>query len=249
MPHFHPPKPIHGWRAFFGEIAVVVIGVLIALSAEELVSDYTWRHRVEQGEEALRQEAASAFAIMAEQVAVAPCIDAQIDALRAHLLNNTAFAQPVPLQRDSYGTFVIRAPWRLLRDGAWQSLVSDGTVPHMSQWTQKNTAAFYTQQSNIRELLDHRRAAFDRLRIMADPIELDQATRVSLLQDLSEQRGRNGEATLLAKQMMQMILSLHRLPSADLVDRVAGPGAPGTIAYCRDKGLPVADWKKVLPQG
>ena len=32
--HIHVPKPTHGWKAFFGEILVIVIGVLIALTAE-----------------------------------------------------------------------------------------------------------------------------------------------------------------------------------------------------------------------
>jgi hypothetical protein len=33
----HKPKPVHNWREFLGEIAVVVVGVLIALSAEQVV--------------------------------------------------------------------------------------------------------------------------------------------------------------------------------------------------------------------
>jgi hypothetical protein len=35
--HFHLPKPLHGWREFAGEVGIIVIGVLIALSAEEVV--------------------------------------------------------------------------------------------------------------------------------------------------------------------------------------------------------------------
>lgn len=33
--HFHLPKPLHGWREFAGEVGIIVIGVLIALSAEQ----------------------------------------------------------------------------------------------------------------------------------------------------------------------------------------------------------------------
>ena len=35
--HFHLPKPLHGWREFSGEVGIIVIGVLIALGAEQLV--------------------------------------------------------------------------------------------------------------------------------------------------------------------------------------------------------------------
>src|SRR5690349_12397970 len=30
------PKPLHGWRAFTGEVGVIVLGVLLALAAQEL---------------------------------------------------------------------------------------------------------------------------------------------------------------------------------------------------------------------
>ncbi len=39
--HVHVPKPLHGWKAFCNEIAVIVIGVLIALALEALVE---WAH-------------------------------------------------------------------------------------------------------------------------------------------------------------------------------------------------------------
>ena len=31
--HFQLPKPLHGWRQFFGEVGIIVICVLIALGA------------------------------------------------------------------------------------------------------------------------------------------------------------------------------------------------------------------------
>jgi|SRR5215469_13078178 len=44
--HFHLPKPVHGWRAFVGEIGIIVFGVLIALSAEQAVDAWHWSQRV-----------------------------------------------------------------------------------------------------------------------------------------------------------------------------------------------------------
>lgn len=43
--HFHLPKPLHGWREFAGEVAIIVLGVLIALGAEQLVEN-TRDHRL-----------------------------------------------------------------------------------------------------------------------------------------------------------------------------------------------------------
>ena len=38
--HFHLPKPLHGWRAFAGEVGIIVLGVLIALGADQAVEDW-----------------------------------------------------------------------------------------------------------------------------------------------------------------------------------------------------------------
>jgi len=56
--HVHLPKPLHGWRAFFGEIGVIVVGVLIALAAEQAVEWFHWRSEARDFREALDQEAA-----------------------------------------------------------------------------------------------------------------------------------------------------------------------------------------------
>src|SRR6476619_1297371 len=37
--HLRLPKPLHGWRQFAGEVGIIVVGVLIALGAEQVVQD------------------------------------------------------------------------------------------------------------------------------------------------------------------------------------------------------------------
>jgi hypothetical protein len=44
--HFHLPKPLHGWRAFAGEVGIIVVGVLIALAAEQVVDEWRWDQKV-----------------------------------------------------------------------------------------------------------------------------------------------------------------------------------------------------------
>lgn len=54
--HVHLPKPLHGWREFVGEVGIIVIGVLIALSAEQLVAAVHWHHKVQVEESAIKTE-------------------------------------------------------------------------------------------------------------------------------------------------------------------------------------------------
>ncbi len=35
--HVHLPRPLHGWRELVGEVGVIVLGVLIALGAGQIV--------------------------------------------------------------------------------------------------------------------------------------------------------------------------------------------------------------------
>lgn len=51
--HIHLPKPLHGWRALVGEIGIIVVGVSIALSAEQFAEFLHNRAQVRHGEEAL----------------------------------------------------------------------------------------------------------------------------------------------------------------------------------------------------
>lgn len=54
--HVHLPKPLHGWREFIGEVGIIVLGVLIALSFEQLIDAWQWREKIRRAEAAMRVE-------------------------------------------------------------------------------------------------------------------------------------------------------------------------------------------------
>lgn len=41
--HLKLPKPLHGWREFLGEVGIIVLGVLIALGAQQVVEELSDR--------------------------------------------------------------------------------------------------------------------------------------------------------------------------------------------------------------
>ena len=49
------PKPIHGWRAFSGEVGIIVIGVLIALGAQQVAERVRDRQLADQTRAAVRR--------------------------------------------------------------------------------------------------------------------------------------------------------------------------------------------------
>lgn len=54
--HFHLPKPLHGWRVFAGEVGIIVLGVLIALGAEQAVEAAHHRYQVREMTDKLHAE-------------------------------------------------------------------------------------------------------------------------------------------------------------------------------------------------
>ena len=80
----HKPKPIHSWRELIGEIGVITVGVLIALSAEQLVEAIHWHHKVEAVKEAISHELADDDLPQAyARDVLGHCLSQQLDELRA----------------------------------------------------------------------------------------------------------------------------------------------------------------------
>lgn len=52
----HKSNPWHGWREFLKEYAIIVIGVLTALAAEQAVQMLHWRADVAEARKALIAE-------------------------------------------------------------------------------------------------------------------------------------------------------------------------------------------------
>src|SRR5258708_35450322 len=79
--HLHLPKPLHGWRAFVGEVGIIVIGVLIALGAEQIVETWQWREKVGVVRKSLIGELANDRARWEVDIATTPCFRGSIDKL------------------------------------------------------------------------------------------------------------------------------------------------------------------------
>jgi len=83
--HFHLPKPLHGWRAFAGEVGIIVVGVLIALAAEQVVETLHWRSEIADAEQALNREAAFNLGAILKRQEEGPCIDRRLQEIRERL--------------------------------------------------------------------------------------------------------------------------------------------------------------------
>jgi len=81
-------KSVHSWKELLSEIGVIVIGVLIALGAEQAVDAIHWSNKVADAEAAMGQELSNDLAYAAGQVALRDCATKYFDrmevAIRDH---------------------------------------------------------------------------------------------------------------------------------------------------------------------
>jgi hypothetical protein len=54
--HVHLPKPLHGWREFLHEVAIIVLGVLVALGLEQVVTSSHDRASAAETRASIRSE-------------------------------------------------------------------------------------------------------------------------------------------------------------------------------------------------
>jgi hypothetical protein len=80
----HKPKPFHNLREFLSEIAIVVLGVSIALGAEQAIEWWHWHHKIETIEAAMRTELVDDDLPQSyARLAIEHCLIAQLDSLQA----------------------------------------------------------------------------------------------------------------------------------------------------------------------
>src|SRR5678816_3888910 len=82
-------KPWFDWRENAREIAIVVVGVLIALLAQQAVDGWEWAHKVKVSEAAIRHELLSDDGPeVYQRVALHPCMQARLEGIRAAVETN-----------------------------------------------------------------------------------------------------------------------------------------------------------------
>lgn len=148
--HFHLPKPLHGWRAFVGEVGIIVLGVLIALSAEQFVDTLRWHEKARGAEAAMRLELSGDDGPQAYgRLLIGACLDEQLT--RIH--DGLGHVPPNELRQwiASYAP-----PFRTWDSEAWKAVVASDVGSHMSpdrliRWSSPYRIMPMLSEHNIQE--------------------------------------------------------------------------------------------------
>ena len=124
--HFHVPKPLHGWRAFVGEVGIIVVGVLIALGAEQVVETLHWREEVAAERHSLLQEASDMTTAIAAREAQQSCVDRRLSEVRT-VIERHQHGLPLGLVGK-----IGRPTRQTATRGSWQIALAGQALAHMS---------------------------------------------------------------------------------------------------------------------
>jgi hypothetical protein len=121
----HKPKSWHGWRDFLKEFVTIVLGVSVALAAEQGVEWWRWHNEVVAAREVLHEEiAGNNNRFFARRLAIASCLERQFREADAILSDLEAGRTPGKFTVYRYGSGSV------ISDAEWQSERASQVLTH-----------------------------------------------------------------------------------------------------------------------
>lgn len=124
MAHFHIPKPLHGWREFTGEVGIIVLGVLVALGAEQVVEYFHHRAELRDAENAMTSELRDDDLPQAfTRASIYDCYSSELDAIQDAV--GSANRAKFLARAEAY-----RPVFRTWDDEAWKAALASQVLVH-----------------------------------------------------------------------------------------------------------------------
>jgi hypothetical protein len=143
--HVHLPKPLHGWRAFLGEVGIIVVGVLIALGFEQVVSSLQERTSIAETRATIRGEIADNLRRMLRRQRTDMCVKRRLGEIAAFLDSTSQGQHP---KRPTW----IGAPYApLAGEAAFKSAQSAGKFFLLPTDEQQKIEIFYVDGADFNE--------------------------------------------------------------------------------------------------
>lgn len=218
----HKPKPVHNWRELLTELAIVVLGVSIALAAEQTVEWLHWRARVAEAREFVATELATDVRLAIYRMRTATCTERRLDELTA-ILDAGARTGSLPPVGD-----ISMPPRGYWPSGAWESVVASQAATHFPRQQLADITLTYKIVAKLEEYTADEFAAWNTLYAMTGPgRRLDPSSEARLREALSHARSVNRLVAIMSDQLAVRVNTLGLpLSAGDLALIAQGKQAP-----------------------
>lgn len=118
------PTSLNGWRTFLGEVGIIVVGVLLALGAEQLVQSLRWSEEVAMGREVIKDDLIANAEQALEREALSRCLGKRFQEI-AQILDEASVSGRLPPVGE-----IGNPPKRLWHMQSWDSMVASQVSTH-----------------------------------------------------------------------------------------------------------------------
>jgi hypothetical protein len=169
-----PRRDVDKWRDFLKEVSVVVLGVIIALAADQYVKSRNDKNDADAALRNIRQEISYNLGFINRRMAVNSCIGRRLDELAAYLDALDAGRRP-PAPR-----FIGHPPYPEFTAYRLDAAQSAGSMSHISPDDQALVAAAYQPLTELKKEFDHEQVAWAELRSLANRPNLSAAEQANI---------------------------------------------------------------------
>lgn len=211
------PRPIHGWRQFFGEVGIIVIGVLIALGAERVASNFNDRDLADQTRASVTDEINDNLSSIALRGRAEPCIDRRLGELRA------LFADWATTGGFKTPMWVAQATTLNVSLARYEAALSSGHIALLPSEEQYRLGSITAQIRDFERIQEQQQLVWGRLRaLQAGSKSLTPSDRTMLLTALQEASTLNYLAKLNVRQALPVAKRYGFTPDYERIAANAG---------------------------
>lgn len=238
-------KPPHGWAVVAWDLAIVTVGVLVALALQQWADERSTQRKSDQALNGIRAEIENHYRSSIEWRVVEPCIVAQIDSLTARVLESGERLNPAPIESETDDFhFVLRTPAKEYPRSAFDAATSEGLVARLEPSVRNELTVYYAQIDELNALERMHDSDTLGMNELAQSLPLDPSTRYAIVHQLQDIRGRTEFRDSTSGQMIDHIVKLHMVPP------IAGARALtqrfGTYRYCKARRLPMRTFEQAM---
>lgn len=155
--------PPHGWPVVLWDLAVVTLGVLVALALQETVTTFHWRSEVDAERDVLHVEVRDNLDAVQDRLVLETCIKQKLAEIGT-VLERAARRQPLGIT----GRVGLPLPSAGAK-GAWNIALAGQALAHMPHAEQLGFSNAYSQYENWDRIREEERSAWLDLAILDRP--------------------------------------------------------------------------------
>jgi hypothetical protein len=219
------PKPIRNWREFLTEVGTIVLGVSIALAAEQGVEWIHWRNQVQEARQLIATEMAGNTSSAIARLRTQDCIEHRLDELSQILDAASRSGSLAPVG------YIAMPPRRGWGTGAWEGVLASQVATHFTRQQLNGLGRIYNVVRVTNAMAPLELETWSVLGTITGPgRRLDPASEADLRKAISVARSYNRNMANTSFQMLRALKPLN-LPF-DEYDKRA-------MIHARDESLAV----------